>query len=59
MDMANGELDRQKLEIKQGIFKTDAEMLEGFNIDEAVKMFDKYTAGTGDLLKSKLVSLVP
>ena len=31
-------------------------MVQGFDIDEAVKLFDRFTRGKGNLLNSKLVS---
>lgn len=59
MNQEPHEIEKQKLEIKANKYKTDEEMVDGFDVDKAVQMFDKYTREKGDLLKSKLVSLVP
>ena len=55
MKQSDVKLKQLKSLIKKNCSKTD-EMLQGFDIDEAVKLFDRFTRGKGNLLNSKLVS---
>ena len=59
--MRQTDVDLKKIKdlIKKHRVKSDTEMLEGFDIDQAVKLFDRFTIGKGSLLNSKLVSFEP
>ena len=57
MKQSDVELKQVKSLIKRNHFKTDEEMVQGFDIDTVVKLFDRFTRGKGNLLNSNLVRI--
>jgi hypothetical protein len=49
------EMERQKAEIKSGKVQTKEEMVKGFYMDNAMKMFDRHVRRNKSLLQAKLV----
>ena len=49
------EMERQKAEMKSGKVQTKEEMVKGFDMDNAMKMFDRHVRRNKSLLQAKLV----